>query len=391
MRTADFDHPRVRLAWTALIGVMLAFAAMMIEIVYLGRGVNHLNDFHPIWVSAKLIFAGDWAVNYDAEALHLRHVEAGVDPHWRAPFPYPPFFMPFLGPLGALPQAVAWAGMLAVTFAFYLWAVLGSRPAKSLAALSPLLAPTAAVNAMFGQTGFLSGALMVGGLRLATSRPYLAGALFGALAYKPQLGLFIPLALAAAGLWRAIGAAALTVLFGIVASSAIYGPGAWLTWLHSVTAYSQDFEPIYSIMPTLAANLHMLGAGAGVSLGVEIAAALVVGWTIWNAFRAGVTPRASALLTIGTFLVTPHALVYDLPMMSGALLWWFHERMEADKRIPTAELLVLVSCFAFAPIMAWHAFDATPMSWAPEMLAFALVAGGRTSAKSTQAFATQAA
>ena len=42
-------------------------------------------------------------------------------------------------------------------------------------------------------------------------RPLVAGMLFGLLAYKPQFGLMIPLALAAGGRWRRFAAAAATV------------------------------------------------------------------------------------------------------------------------------------------------------------------------------------
>jgi hypothetical protein len=42
-----------------------------------------------------------------------------------------------------------------------------------------VLAPVTLQNLKFGPTGFLSAALIVGGLRLVPSRPVLAGVLFG--------------------------------------------------------------------------------------------------------------------------------------------------------------------------------------------------------------------
>ena len=75
-------------------------------------------------------------------------------------------------------------------------------------ALSALLAPASLINLLYGQNGFLTAALLVGGIRLAPSRPLSGGVLLGLLAYKPQFGLVVVVALVAARLWRAIFAAA---------------------------------------------------------------------------------------------------------------------------------------------------------------------------------------
>ena len=61
-----------------------------------------------------------------------------------------------------------------------------------------------------GQTGFLTAALLTGGVLCLERREALAGILFGLLAYKPQFGLLIPLVLVAGGYWRAIAAAGAT-------------------------------------------------------------------------------------------------------------------------------------------------------------------------------------
>ena len=52
-------------------------------------------------------------------------------------------------------------------------------------------------NITHGHNGFLTAALFGSGLPLLPTRPVHAGALLGLLAYKPQYGLLIPLALAA--------------------------------------------------------------------------------------------------------------------------------------------------------------------------------------------------
>ena len=66
-----------------------------------------------------------------------------------------------------------------------------------------------------GQTGFLTGALLAGGVLALPRHEILAGVFFGLLAYKPQFGLLIPFVLLAGGYWRAIAAATATVLASV--------------------------------------------------------------------------------------------------------------------------------------------------------------------------------
>ena len=53
------------------------------------------------------------------------------------------------------------------------------------------------VNVGHGQNGFLTAALLGGALHWLDRRPWLAGVLIGCLAYKPQFGVLIPVALLA--------------------------------------------------------------------------------------------------------------------------------------------------------------------------------------------------
>jgi uncharacterized membrane protein len=52
---------------------------------------------------------------------------------------------------------------------------------------------------LHGQNSMLSAAIIAGAVLCLDTRPLLAGVLIGLLAYKPQLGLLFPLALAATG------------------------------------------------------------------------------------------------------------------------------------------------------------------------------------------------
>src|SRR5439155_20475230 len=121
-------------------------------------------------------------------------------------------------------------------FGLLLWMVL-SLPAYLVTvrailprpdALLPAIAfPAVFVNTGHGQNGFFTAALLGGALQIMEKYPALAGVLFGLLAYKPQFGLLIPLALLASRRWTTIAAAAVTVTASVVLSVAILGTDVW--------------------------------------------------------------------------------------------------------------------------------------------------------------------
>ena len=80
----------------------------------------------------------------------------------------------------------------------------------NLGILLALAAPMAFINALVGQNGFLTAALIGGALYLIPVRPVLAGICLGLLTYKPQYGLLFPIVLIAAGHWRVFISAAVT-------------------------------------------------------------------------------------------------------------------------------------------------------------------------------------
>jgi hypothetical protein len=86
-----------------------------------------------------------------------------------------------------------WSG---ATLALFL---LAARLRQPWEASLLALAPTSIVTFAYGQNGFLTSALILGGLWPLPHRQGWAGLLFGLATIKPQLGLLIPIALLAAG------------------------------------------------------------------------------------------------------------------------------------------------------------------------------------------------
>ena len=119
-----------------------------------------------------------------------------------------------------------------LTPTFVLVGVAGVQPGRRAAAITLLLlAPACLINMINGQNGFLTGALLLGGLALLPRRPMLAGVLFGLLTIKPHLGFALAAALLALGAWRTILAASATAAAMVGQSVLMFGWEPWKLYL----------------------------------------------------------------------------------------------------------------------------------------------------------------
>ncbi|MGH7095694.1 MAG: glycosyltransferase family 87 protein, partial [Stellaceae bacterium] len=266
------------------------------------------------------------------------------------PYAYPPSYLLALWPVGMLPYAPGSAVFIATTLTLYLWATVG-RAWRSPALAAALVLPTTTIAVVSGQGGFLTAALLAGGLRLAGRRPILSGVLLGLLTYKPQLGLLVPVALVSARLWRTLGAAAATALVLAFLTSLLFGWRIWPDWLTALPAYSRQFAAessgLLHLMPTVFASLLRLGAAPEWARLAQGAVTLAVAATTWTAFRAGPSEPAKALLLAASFLATPYAFVYDLPMLATAIIWLIADRQRCGKGFASTEVLALAVAALF--------------------------------------------
>jgi hypothetical protein len=340
------------------------FALVALRLYYglaeaLATHAKPFNDFSALWSFGRFAAAGHGSEIYDADALHRFQLElTGVDRVY--PFPYPPFFLLLLWPVGMLASyATAYLLWVAVTFGLYALASCGrARCGLTLGFLA--IAPTSVITVFTGQTGFLSSALLIGGFRCAGTRPVLSGIMFGLLAFKPQLGLLVPVALLAAGLWRPVISAAVTVV-GLVAASALaLGPDIWLRWLAALPghwALAVSASHVHPLMPTVAANLLLLHAPAALARDVQVGATLLVilltGWCC----RRGVAGLNLATVEVGAFLATPYAFVYDMPMVTNAMLAYLGDKHRRGAPLGLSELVIVTATLMLPVLVAlWTSY-----------------------------------
>ena len=348
-----------RVLAAAVLGMFALYAALHYLIPF------PATDFFALWTYARLVLEHPAAELYDPVRLHALQVALGLAPADWKPFPYPPTFLLLSWPLGLLPPGGAYFAWVGLTLAGFVWAAAGPRfrPAHVLLLL---VAPATTVSVVAGQSGFLSGALLVGGMRLVGRRPWLGGMLLGLLTYKPQLGLLVPVALVASGCWRGLLAAGLTTLAMTAAATAAFGVEVWGDWLAALPGYSAGFAAradLLRLQPTVLANLLLLGVPDAAAHALQWTASAGAAAAAWLAFRRGVTPAAIAVLIGAGFLANPHAFFYDMPMMTAAVLL-----LGDAPALGEAAFLLLVLCTPAA--MVWTSASIS----LPVLVAFPLYA-----------------
>lgn len=219
-------YPRLLLALYAAV-VLVGLASATGPIDPFGRPLG--TDFSSVWTAGASALAGRATEPYDP-ALHAAAERASFGP--AAPFyswHYPPLLFLLAVPLALLPYVAA----------LFLWQVsTGALYASVMPRILPgtltvpvaLAFPAVFVTATHGQNGFLTAGLLGWGLLLLGRRPALAGALLALLAYKPQLGLLIPVALLAGRHWTAIASACVTLAVAVLLTLAAFGPESWLAF-----------------------------------------------------------------------------------------------------------------------------------------------------------------
>lgn len=310
--------------WFAL-GVCLGLSgvcdAIGVAAYMLHDGPIHV-DFFGMWSWARFETERPPAQIYDHAAQHAFLLSLDPQIFGKLPCAYPPSYLLLIRPLGWLSYPVAHAVWSAATFLAYVVAVCGWRW-RSRPMLVVVLASATAVNLFYGQNGFLTAALLVGGARLAPSRPVLGGILLGLLSYKPQFGPLVAIALFAGGLWRAALVTGLTVGATVVASVLALGIEPWIAWARAmpefVTMVAAARAHLLHLSATVLSNALALGVGerlAGWCQAVATAASAVA---VWTAFCRGSGRLAVAVLAMASVVASPYAYLYDLTLVVAAV------------------------------------------------------------------------
>ena len=336
-----------------LAGVCVVFAIGAVKANVVAADAVPFADFFGLWSYARIVLLHPAERLYDAGCLHQAQVALGMRPGDEMPFPYPPTFLLLFWPVGLLPFGAACVAWIGGSLCLCLVATCTGARGRAWGVAATLLAPSSAACVVVGQSGFLLAALLVGGLRLLERRPLLAGVLFGLLTCKPQFGLLLPVALVAAGRWRCITAACATTAMLLVVDTVVFGRAIWGVWWRSLPAYAELFDRATAenrTIPTVLGNVQALGLSHGAAQGVQAVAAVLAAVAVGCAWRRP-GPFAVPVLLAATCLATPHAFLYDLPILSAAAILFARYRLGTEGSLPLHEAVVLAGVLAMPAVV----------------------------------------
>jgi hypothetical protein len=105
----------------------------------------------------------------------------------------------------------------------------------------------------------------------------------------------------------------------------------------------------------------------------QFCAAIAAACVVWRCFRHGPTQLAGAALLVAALLATPHAFVYDMPILATAAIWFVAERHSAGGAFGTGEILVMMLAM-IAPITLVAGASHVPLTAVSLLLLLCVIA-----------------
>ncbi len=318
---------------------------------------------------------------YREQPHFLAQLALHGDPGWGyLAFFYPPFFLLLsagFALLGYFPALCLW---LATTCAGYIAALRALVP-KRVRDGGPIWAlflgcPAVMINAGFGQNGFLSTALLGGAAVWLDRRPALAGVCLGCLAYKPQLGLIVPLALVVAGRWRCFAVAAATVAILAAVATLAFGTDIWPAFMADMAVARRDWleptNPQYlQYFATVYGAVRLHGGSLALAYGAQAVVSVAAAFLLVRALRQRAPAPSGgaegAAIAACVPFCSPFMLEYDLVVLAVPMVWLLGEALRDGFR--RGEAVALVGAF-LTPVL----FKVTPVDSALRLAVIAAAA-----------------
>jgi alpha-1,2-mannosyltransferase len=289
-------------------------------------------DFVQFYVAGSLARQERWAQIYDASALKQAVDEtvpaaAGVIP---APV-YPPHVAVFFGPWSMAPYLSArWLWFVASVVTYAAGIAVAIRQARLSLVHRTLAWVTAFLNpalVMVLTTGQLSSVAMFAwagaAYALTTCRPLMCGFCLGILAYKPSLLFGVGVVLLATRAWTLLGGLVLCGAAQVGTVMIVSGIRPWDEYIRSMIALprfyyltdtlphqKQSFLGFFQLVVGSGPLAMCLAIGSGIGLLV-----------LWHGHRKQTAAIwFIPMLAVTSVLLSPHFYVYDLVILTPALI-----------------------------------------------------------------------
>jgi hypothetical protein len=289
--------------------------------IYEANGNGIATDFINVWAAGRMALDGhpalayDWDLQKQVELTILKQDFGGYFA-WH----YPPPFLFVASLLAQFPYGVAFAGWVVASLVPYA-AVMRAITGRAFGLLLAIGFPMALSNALVGQNGFLTAALVGGTLYLLPTRPVLSGICLGLLTYKPQYGFLFPIVLIAAGEWVVFCSAGVTAVALALVSWLAFGTESWQAFFHWMPTFSQAFltegKATWWKLQSLYSLVRFFGGSEPIGWAFQWTFTAAVATTLVAIWRSKVrySLKAAALAT-GTLLTTPYLFMYDMMVLA---------------------------------------------------------------------------
>jgi alpha-1,2-mannosyltransferase len=312
-------------------------------------------DFLNTWMGGRSFFSGGPAAWFDFHAYNAEVQRVTGNPDLPPLFwSYPPHLLLFIWPFGLFGFLPAFALWCVVGLALYVWAALaGGVDRRAWVFLA--VAPAVVVNVFLGQNGFLTAALLIGGLTNLERRPIVAGILFGILTIKPQLGLLLPVMLVMTGRWRTIAAAVVTAAVLVALTTLWFGADIWTEYLQKVMPQQRGLlitagNNGWPIVSSAFVNARLIGLSDDWAWAVQaVSSCCALAAVVWTFWRRRDPVLSQALFVTATFLFSPWMLNYDMVVFCWiiALLRTREDQTYADHALLLAVWILPIVMFPF--------------------------------------------
>ena len=327
---------RVMLWGTSLMALSwFVYAHTMMVPGYVDRaGRFKGTDYIYFYVMGSLLADGRADALYQPDA-HLAEARRRIDPsvNLYAPYSnYGPQVAAVFAPLSGLTFGKSLAIFLlltAVAYALSVWSVWrlcpGLHPYGRIVLILAAGSPALFSLLRYAQLSALSLLLLSLALAaLARDRRFLAGALIGSMAFKPQLAMVMGLVMLLAAEWRVVAGAAAAAAGQLGVAWLIGGSAVMLQYLRVLWTLARN-PSLVQIYPgevhSLRGFTQLLTDSPVVVSAVSIVALAVAVWIGVRTWKSGMPLIVKwGLLVLLTILASPHLLTYDLILLTIPLL-----------------------------------------------------------------------
>ena len=299
-----------------VIGVVVFLLA--IELSYLWQKPEYVGfDFHAYEAAALVGQQSGWAHIYDQGLV--KAAESQLVPHQSTlRFISPPPVAWLAVPLTPLPFWLAygvWAALMFSTLAFALAWSTSYQGLTRLVAVGVAIVPWWVLHALYvGQVvPLVAASVLIAWRLLREDRDVAAGIVLSVAVLKPQAAALAPLALLAAGRYRAFGA-------WVAAAVTVAGTSLLTLGPHGLAEYRASLD----LLPASSSDLTFGGAFGLTGAGVAVPSALIAIAALVTARRVRSAPGiAISIAVVASLLATPYLYENDLCLLGAAgwILW----------------------------------------------------------------------